>query len=288
MRLIFMGTPEFGVPTLSRLLESDAYDVVAVYSQPPRAAGRGHKLRPSPVHQLAQAHNVPVFVPDNLKSSEAQQEFWSLGADIAIVAAYGLLLPSPILEACPYGCINLHPSDLPRWRGAAPIQRTLMAGDTRTAMCIMQMEAGLDTGPVLMREPFTIPPDMTAGQLHDEMAALGADLTLQTLEQLDHLSASPQLGEPTYAAKITKAEAEIDWQQPCEQIRNLIRGLNPYPAARTTVNGENIKIFAATQAERPDGPLVFTCADGLLRLTEIQRPGKKRMSAEEALRGWEP
>ena len=290
MRITFMGTPEFAVPTLQALIDSPDHEVVAVYSQPPRPAGRGHHETPSPTHQLALKTGIPVFTPTSLKSPEAQEQFAAHQADLAVVAAYGLLLPQPILDAYPLGCINIHPSDLPRWRGAAPIQRTIMAGDTHSAMCIMQMDAGLDTGDVLLRQPVRVPATTTAGELHDKMAALGAECLLKTLEMHGRLQPYKQSAEGvTYAHKITKDEALIDWTRPAPEILHHIRGMNPYPAAQTDIAGERIKIFAAELSTAPHAPLTFACGDGQhLRLTELQRPGKKRMSAEDALRGWQP
>ncbi len=295
MRLIFMGTPDFAVPTLQALIDAPEYEVVAVYSQPPRPAGRGQKLTPSPVQQLAEAHSIPVHTPITLKTPEAQAIFAAHGADAAIVAAYGLLLPQAILDAPRFGCINLHPSDLPRWRGAAPLQRTIMAGDRHTAMCIMQMEAGLDTGPVLHREPVSLEQGTTAGELHDLMSALGAKCLLQVLREVASgtTRATPQSEEGvTYAAKITKAEAEIDWQDTAESLQHKILGLNPAPGAWFLHQGEAIKVLRAapTKGSAAPGTVldptgIIACGTGALRLLEIQRPGKKAMRIEEALRG---
>jgi len=286
MRIIFMGTPDFAVPTLQALIDAPEHEVLAVYSQPPRPSGRGHKLTPSPTHQLAEQHHIPVFTPTSLKHESEQQQFRALAGDIAVVAAYGLLLPKAILEGCKHGCINVHPSALPRWRGAAPIQRTLMAGDSQTAMCIMQMDEGLDTGDVLLREPYSIPEGTTGGALHDLMAQKGADCILKALEDFENLTPQPQQGEPTYARKITKADAQIDWSMSSAQILAHIRGLAPYPAARALIHGEEVKLFNACTTSNASA-LTFKCGDGrLLSITELQRPGKKRMSAQEALRGW--
>lgn len=287
MRVIFMGTPDFAVPTLAALIAAPEHEVVAVYSQPPRPSGRGHKVTPSAVHQLAEQHGIAVFMPTSLKSPEAQAQFASNAADIAVVAAYGLLLPPAILQGCAKGCINVHPSDLPRWRGAAPIQRTLMAGDAATAMCIMQMDEGLDTGAVLLREPFAITPEMDAGALHDTMAAIGARATLDVLSRYDSLSPVPQQGDATYAAKMTKAEAMLDFSLPAAQLLNAIRGLSPNPAARVQLGGEEVKVFAA-EVRESEGLLSLRCGDGkFLEITELQRAGRKRMSSAEALKGWD-
>lgn len=299
MRVIFMGTPHFAVPTLQALMDS-SHEVVAVYSQPPRPAGRGLKLTPSPVHQLAEAHGIAVFTPTSLKPTNIQAAFAAHKADIAVVAAYGLLLPQAILDAPRLGCINIHPSDLPRWRGAAPLQRTLMAGDTVTACCIMQLELGLDTGPIHLREAYTIPDEMDAGGLHDAMAAMGARQTLTVLEMLDEPDApppTPQSAEGiTYAEKITKEDRLLDWSRPAAELLSQIRGLSPVPAATTMMNGETIKLFAAKiepgNPEKPagialDDQLLINAGDGrALRLTSLQRAGKTRTNGIQFLQGF--
>ena len=292
MRLIFMGTPHFAVPTLQALIDS-AHEVIAVYSQPPRPAGRGQKLTASPVHQLAEAHGITVHTPVSLKNPEAQQIFSAYQADAAIVAAYGLLLPQAILDAPKQGCINIHPSNLPRWRGAAPLQRTIMAGDTETAMCIMQMEAGLDTGPVLLRQPISIPPGTTTAMLHDQMSHLGATSLLKVLNELPALTAQFQSAEGvTYATKISKAEARIDWKQPAQHVQQLVLGLNPAPGAYFSHGGEHIKVLLGEAVANQGSPgtliaeATIACGEGALRLIEIQRPGKKPQPISEALRGW--
>jgi methionyl-tRNA formyltransferase len=299
VRVIFMGTPAFAVPALATLIAA-SHEVVAVYSQPPRPAGRGLKLTPSPIHQLADKHGIPVFTPVSLKSAEAQTAFASHAADIAVVAAYGLLLPQAILDAPPLGCINIHPSDLPRWRGAAPIQRTLMAGDAETACCIIQLELGLDTGPVHLREPFTIPPDMDAGGLHDAMAHIGAKQVLDVLEQLalpTPPAPTPQSAHGiTYAEKISKDDRALDWSKSGASLLAQIRGLSPSPGATTDINGDPIKIFSATieagDARKPSGMalddrLLINAGDGqALRLIALQRPGKTRQNAADFLQGF--
>lgn len=295
-RVIFMGTPQFAVPTLHGLISSK-YEVVAVYSQPPRPAGRGQKLTPSPVHQLAEKHGIAVYTPTSLKSAETQEIFASHKADIAVVAAYGLLLPQPILDAPVHGCINVHPSSLPRWRGAAPIQRTLLAGDTTTECCIMRMEAGLDTGPVFMREPFCIPEDMVATELYNTMADLGSTLVMRTCELFDELSAVPQSSEGiTYAAKITKEDQPIQWGKEATAIVSHIRGLSVSPGATCMIGDEVLKITRAKVIVTPHmaaaGTLIsdagaVACAKGsALQLLEVQRAGKPRMAIEEFLRGY--
>lgn len=298
MRVIFMGTPAFAVPALAALMDS-SHAVVAAYSQPPRPAGRGMKLTPSPVHQRAEAAGIPVFTPTSLKLPEVQAAFAAHQADIAVVAAYGLLLPQAILDAPRFGCINIHPSDLPRWRGAAPIQRTLMAGDRDTACCIIQLEAGLDTGPIHVREPFPIPPEMDAGALHDAMAEIGARQVLAVLDQLTREGVSravPQRAEGiTYAEKIRKEDRPLDWNLPAEMLWHQVRGLAPAPCATAELGGETLKIYRAERvAGRAgaapgtllDGSVTIQCGDGGgLRLLEMQRPGKPRQSATQCAQG---
>ena len=298
MKVVFMGTPEFAVPALRALIASK-HEVIAAYSQPPRPAGRGMKLTPSPVHQLAEQHGIPVFTPVTLRSLEEFSHFCEHEADIAVVAAYGLILPQAILDAPRYGCINIHPSALPRGRGAAPIQRTLIAGDTETDCCIIQLEPGLDTGPVLLREPFTIPTDMDAGGLHDAMAEIGAAQVLKVLDGLENgtISKQPQADRGvTYAEKITKADRELSWDNDALTLRNRIRGLSPAPCATIDLNGETIKVFKAEVAPGdPHKPVGITLDDQLLinagggtalRLTELQRPGKGRQPSSQLLQGF--
>lgn len=290
MRVIFMGTPDFAVPTL-RALHQQGHEMVAVYSQPPRPAGRGQKETSSPVQAYAEANGLPVFTPVSLKHENLPD------ADVAVVAAYGLLLPKHILQAPRHGCLNVHPSLLPRWRGAAPIQRTIMAGDTETAMCIMQMDEGLDTGDILLCEPYAIPPGTDAGQLHDTMAETGARLMLEALSQLERGTLAPRRQSTegvTYASKIKKEEARISWELPAREILHKILGLSPFPGATFRLGEEIIKVFAAVEAPGTDAApgtllddrLTIACGSGTaLRLLEVQRPGKKRMMAEEMLRG---
>jgi methionyl-tRNA formyltransferase len=298
MRVIFMGTPIFAIPALQALIGS-SHTVVAVYSQPPRPAGRGMRMAPSPIQQLAEEHGIPVFTPASLKSPEVQAEFAAHRADIAVVAAYGLLLPKPILDAPRLGCINIHPSDLPRWRGAAPIQRTLMEGDHRTACCIMQMEAGLDTGPILARTPLIVTPMMDYGQLHHILGETGASQILEVLARLASgtLTATPQSTEGvTYAEKLIKADRILRWHHPAEQLFNQIRGLSPNPAAYAVILGEMVKIFASTvEVGNPnkapgvvlDRDFLVNAGNGMaLRITEVQRPNKTRASASECLQGF--
>jgi methionyl-tRNA formyltransferase len=298
MRLIFMGTPLFAVPTLSEILAA-GHEVVAVYSQPPRPAGRGMSETPSPVHEAAAAHGIEVRTPKSLKGAAEQEAFAALDADVAVVVAYGLLLPKPILEAPREGCFNLHASALPRWRGAAPIQRAVMAGDADTAVMVMRMEEGLDTGPVCLAERVEIGADETAGALHDRLAPIGAGLMVRALAALERgsLVATTQPAEgATYAAKIDKAEARIDFSRPARDVHNLIRGLSPFPGAwlETMLQGkpERIKVLRSTLGQGAGAPgeilddrLTVACGDGAVRLIELQRAGKRAMAADELLRG---
>lgn len=296
LNIVFMGTPDFAVPALRGLIDSP-HRVAAAYSQPPRPAGRGQKLTPSPVHRLAEEHGIPVRTPLNFKSPESVTELKAPGADVAVVAAYGLLLPKAVLEAFPKGCINIHPSALPRWRGAAPIHRTVLAGDDTTDICIMQMDEGLDTGDVLAREHLHLPADITTGRLHDLLAEQSVPLLLETLNaiELGEAVAIPQTAEGvTYAKKITKDESRIDWTQPAEAIARQVRGLNPFPVAMTLLNGEPIRILAAEHEETGhpviagtviDDRFGIACGMGTLHPTLVQRPGKKPMPTEELLRG---
>jgi methionyl-tRNA formyltransferase len=289
MKIIFMGTPEFSVPVLDALRQS--HNVLAVYCQPPRPAGRGKADRPSAVQLRAEALGLPVRHPVSLRGEKAVAEFAALGADVAVVVAYGLILPQAVLDAPPLGCLNIHASLLPRWRGAAPIQRAIMAGDTETGVCIMQMEAGLDTGPVLLREAVPIRPDETTAELHDRLSALGARLIVQALGRLP-LPAIPQEADGvTYAAKIDKAEAKVDWSRPAAEVDRLIRALSPFPGAWTVVNGERIKLLRSrlVDGHGPPGQVLsgFTvaCGAGAVEVTEAQREGKRPMPAQDILRG---
>jgi methionyl-tRNA formyltransferase len=293
MRLAFMGTPDFAVPTLAALI-AQGHDIAAVYTQPPRPKGRGLASEPSPVARLAQVYRLKIRDPVSLKGADAQSAFASLNLDLAVVVAYGLLLPKPILDAPRLGCVNLHGSLLPRWRGAAPIQRAIMAGDDETGVMTMQMEEGLDTGPVLMAERAAIG-RKTYGDLHDELSHLGADLMVRTLAALERgsIEAQPQAGEPTYARKILKEDARIDWTKPAREIDCHIRGLSPFPGAWTEANGERLKILYAEPAkgsgapgEALDDKLTIACGDGALKLTRLQRAGRAPMNAEDLLRGF--
>lgn len=286
-----MGTPDFSVPAFKSLHDA-GHQIAVVYTQPPRPAGRGKRQRLSAVHAAANDLGLSVRHPASLKSDEAQQEFHAIGADIAVVVAYGLLLPQPVLDAPRFGCLNIHASLLPRWRGAAPIHRAIMAGDTTTGVAIMQMEAGLDTGPVLLEAETGIGAEETTGALQPRLAQLGAELIVRALADIEILKPSPQPCEgATYARKIDKAEAEIDWQRPAEEIARLIRGLSPFPGAWTLISGERIKLLGArlsTGAGLPGetlGGFRVACGSGAIEVTMAQRAGKKPIPADEILRG---
>lgn len=294
LRLAFMGTPDFAVPTLGELV-AQGHEVVCVYSQPARQRGRGLAEQPSAVSSFCAAHQLQLRTPLSLKSQEEQTAFAALNLDVAIVVAYGLLLPSPILQAPRLGCLNLHASLLPRWRGAAPIQRAIMAGDEETGVMVMQMDEGLDTGPVLTAERVTIA-RKTSGELMEELARLGADLMIRTLSALERGSivAKPQSGEGvSYAKKISKEEARIDWSQSATQIDRLVRGLSPQPGAFTQIHGERVKVLNSepvsgqgAPAEVIDADFTIACGSGALRLTKVQRAGKSVVSGREFLRGF--
>jgi len=291
MRIVFMGTPDFSVPVLDALIEA-GHEIACVYCQPPRPAGRGKKDRPSPVQRRAEALGLPVRHPESLKSPEAQAEFAALGADVGVVVAYGLILPQAVLDAPLHGCLNIHASLLPRWRGAAPIQRAIMAGDAQTGVCIMQMEAGLDTGPVLLRKVVEIAPEETAGDLHDRLSALGASAIVEALDRLGSLTPGPQpeVGV-TYAQKIDKAEARIDWGADAAEVDRIVRGLSPFPGAWTMAGGKRVKILGTRVVEGSGTPgtildnATVACGTGAVTLNRVQPEGKSPMSAEEWLRG---
>lgn len=291
MRIIFMGTPEFAVPVLDALVEA-GHDVVAAYSQPPRRGNRG-KTAPSPVHARAEALGIEVRTPLTLRDPEAQAAFAALGADVAVVAAYGLILPRPVLEAPRLGCLNVHGSLLPRWRGAAPIQRAILAGDAETGVGIMQMEAGLDTGPVRL-EGRTPVDGKTAGQLTAELSAMGARLMVEVLGDVDRYPAMPQPEDGvTYAAKIDKAEARLDFSKPAVEVERQVRAFNPAPGAFFEVHGERVRVHAAEiLAERGetgtviDDQMAIACGEGAIRPILVQRAGRGVMTSEELLRGF--
>lgn len=291
MRIIFMGTPDFAVPTLAALAEA-GHTIVAVYTQPPRPAGRGKKLQPSPVQVEAEIRGIEVRSPVSLRSSEVQSEFAALEADIAVVAAYGLILPQAILDAPKNGCLNVHASILPHWRGAAPVQRAILAGDAVTGITIMQMEAGLDTGPMLATARTPVE-DKTAGELTEELAEIGAQLMVGTLIDLPMLHPVAQDdAEASYAPKIDKAEAKLDFTQPAETIERQVRAFAPFPGAWFELDGERIKVLKAEIAEGEgaagttlDNALTIACGAGALRLLRVQRAGKPVMDAADFLRG---
>jgi len=290
MRVIFMGTPEFSVPALEALAAQ--HQVACVYSQPPRPAGRGKELRKSPVHQRAEALGLPVRTPARLRDPAEQQAFAALGADVAVVVAYGLILPQPVLDAPRLGCLNIHASLLPRWRGAAPIHRAIMAGDRETGVSIMQMEAGLDTGPVLLREAVPIGTEETTAALHDRLSVLGAQLIVSALDRLPDLVPVPQPeAGVTYAAKIDKAEARVDWSRPAREVDRLIRGLSPFPGAWVEVGGERVKLLGSRLAAGEGAPgavlggFTVACGTGAVEVTVAQREGKRPLPAVEVLKG---
>ncbi|MGE3142629.1 MAG: methionyl-tRNA formyltransferase [Hyphomonadaceae bacterium] len=294
MRLAFLGSPEFAVPSLAALIAA-GHEIVCVYAQPPRPAGRGQALRKTPVHAFAEAHGLEARTPRSLRTPEAQAAFAALGLDLAVVVAYGLILPKPILDAPRLGCINLHGSLLPRWRGAAPIQRALMAGDRITGVQVMRMEEGLDTGPVYASVETPIEADDTAGSLHDRMAALGAPLLAHTVTEIEaaRARARPQEQEGvTYAHKITPSETRIDWAQSARRVDCQIRGLSPYPGAWFEWNGARIKALdsrvglgAGAPGEALDDAMLIACGEGAVRLTRVQRAGKGALDAADYLRG---
>lgn len=292
MKIVFMGTPDFSVPVLDTLVEA-GHEIVAVYCQPPRPAGRGKKLRPTPVHARAEELGFDVRHPVSLKGEAEQAEFAALNADVAVVVAYGLLLPQPVLDAPKHGCLNIHASLLPRWRGAAPIHRAIMAGDAETGVCIMQMEAGLDTGPVLSRTVTSIGAEETTAQLHDHLSQIGARAIVHALADLDQLIPEPQpeMGV-TYAKKIDKAEARIDWTKPAIEIDRQIRGLSPFPGAWCEIDGQRVKLLGSRLTDGKGQPgevlsddLTVACGEGVVQLLRLQRAGKAAQDADVFVRG---
>ncbi|MBL8395694.1 MAG: methionyl-tRNA formyltransferase [Candidatus Accumulibacter sp.] len=295
MRLTFAGTPEFAGAALQAILAA-GHDVVQVLTKPDRPAGRGMVVRPAPVKQLAQVAGIPVLQPFTLRDPATQEQIRSAAPDVIIVAAYGLILPQVVLDMPRYGCINIHASLLPRWRGAAPIQRAILAGDTETGVCIMQMEAGLDSGPVLRAAKQAIRDDDTAGSLHDRLAGLGAQLIVEVLAHLP-LTASPQAQDGvTHAAKIDKAEAMLDWRRPAIELDRQVRAFNPHPGASCSLDGRLLKIWRAAPVTGGEGPpgtvlaadaggIAVACGEGALLLAELQAAGGRRLSAAEFLNG---
>jgi methionyl-tRNA formyltransferase len=295
LRLVFMGTPDFAVPTLSEIAGC-GHEITAVYTRAPKPAGRGMDLKASPVEREARLLGLPVLTPRTLRTDEAQDVFRSHDADAAVVVAFGLILPRPILEAVPAGCFNLHASLLPRWRGAAPINRAVMAGDAESGVMVMRMEEGLDTGPVAMAERMPIDADMTAGDLHDRLSRLGADLMVRALGALERhsltLTPQPETGI-TYAAKIDKGETRIDWSKPWRQVHDHSRGLSPFPGAWFEMpDGTRVRVLRTTRGDGSGAPgpvldnaLTVACGEGAVRIVELQRAGKQAMKADEFLRG---
>ena len=294
LRLAFMGTPDFAVPALAELLEA-GHDVAAVYTQPPRPAGRGHKLQPSPVEAFARARGLDVRSPTSFKSEAERAAFADLHVDAAVVAAYGLILPEAVLSAPEFGCFNIHASLLPRWRGAAPIQRAILAGDTETGVTIMQMEKGLDTGPMLLVERVPITASTTGGALHDKLSEIGAALMVRALGALERgtLTATPQPADGvTYAAKLTKDEARLDWAKPAGDLERQVRAFAPAPGAFFFAGETRLRVLAAevTKGEGAPGTvlddvLTIACGQDALRLLTVQKAGKAPMSAADFLRG---
>jgi methionyl-tRNA formyltransferase len=295
MRLAYMGTPDFAVPALRALLAA-GHDIAAVYTQPPRPAGRGQREQRSPVHEFAAERGIPVRTPVSLKKEEAQRDFAALGFDAAVVAAYGLILPHAILAAPKRGCLNIHASLLPRWRGAAPIQRALLAGDTETGVTIMQMDEGLDTGAMLAKEVTAVTAGDTAQTLHDRLSEIGARAIVETLARLDTLEPVPQPADGvTYAAKLTKDEGRLDWSRSASQLARQVRAFDPWPGAWFEYRGDRIKVLAAIEVGTDataepgvviDGQATIACGAGALQLTRLQRPGKGPLPAGEFLRGF--
>jgi methionyl-tRNA formyltransferase len=287
LRLAFLGTPDFAVPSLAALIAA-GHEVVSVYAQPPRPAGRGHKLRPSPVHAAAEAHGIEVRTPRTLRDPEEQRRFAALDLDAGIVVAYGLILPPPILAAPRRGCLNVHASLLPRWRGAAPIQRALLAGDDATGVTIMQMDEGLDTGPMLLREAIPIGPRDTAQSLHDRLSALGARLLVEALERAPTQVPQPQEGI-TYAAKIAKEEGRLDWRRTAASLDRVVRALDAW----FELGPERVKVLEAALEEGHGAPgtviddrLGIACGEGILRPSRLQRAGRGAVDLDAFLRGF--
>ena len=296
MKVIFMGTPDIAVPALQRLFDS-SHEIVQVYTKPPAKSGRGQKINVSPIHDLANKLNLPVSCPTSLRTEEAAEQLASWKADIIVVAAYGHILPKKILDLCKYGCINIHPSLLPRWRGAAPIERTILAGDTETAVCIMKMDVGLDTGDILLQQKVDLDNQITTEKLYEKLALVGAKLLLEALDNFEGLTSIPQSKNGvTYAKKLLKEESIIDWQQSAEQIDRMIRALNPWPGCFFEYRGEMIKVLKVKIinnainsklkiGEVIDNQLSVNCGQGVLQLLKLQRPGRNPLDLADFLRG---
>jgi methionyl-tRNA formyltransferase len=299
LRVVFMGTPDFSVPTLAEIV-GHGHEVAAVYSRAPAPAGRGMELRKSPVHVAAERFGIDVRTPKNFRDPADVEALAALAPDLIVVVAYGVILPQSVLDIPPFGCVNVHASVLPRWRGAAPIQRAIMAGDAETGVAIMKMEAGLDTGPVGLIEKIAITPNMNAGELHDRLARVGADALGRALAALSRgtLAFTPQPEEGvTYAKKITNDDARIDWSQSAQAVHDHVRGLSPFPGAFCMIDGakgpERMKVLRTERADGQGMPgitlddrLLIACGDGAVRLLEVQRAGSKPMKADDLLRGF--
>jgi len=293
-RIAFMGTPDFAVPALAALMEA-GHEIACVYTQPPRPAGRGKRAQISIVHAFAVLNKLPVRHPESLRDAEVQAEFAALDLDLAVVAAYGLILPKPVLEAPRHGCLNIHASLLPRWRGAAPIQRAILAGDEETGVTIMRMDEGLDTGPMLLQEHVPIDPDMDAAELHETLAMLGGRMIVRALDRLEAgaLTETPQPADGvTWAAKIDKAETRIDWSLSAEELVRRVNAFSPYPGAWFDLDGDRIRVLSAEAKDGDGAPgtvlddrLTVACGDGALRILGLQLAGKTAMAAESFLRG---
>ena len=298
MRLIFMGTPEFSAPAIDALLEA-GHEIAAVFSQPDKPKGRGYNLTPPPVKVKALEHGIPVYQPTTMKDGEALQIFKDISPDVAVVIAYGKILPKEILEAPKYGCINVHASLLPKYRGAAPIQWSVIDGESKTGVTTMQMDVGLDTGDMLMKCETAIDPDETAGQLHDRLSLMGAKLIVDTLAALEQGALTPQKqddSESCYAKMLTKELCAVDWHKSAKEIHNQIRGLSPWPVATAVLEGKKLKLHRSAIAAQGSetaacgeiislDPLTVQCGEGAVALLEIQAEGKKRMNAQDYLRG---
>ncbi|HJD56353.1 MAG TPA: methionyl-tRNA formyltransferase [Rickettsia endosymbiont of Pyrocoelia pectoralis] len=294
MKIIFMGTPEFAVPALTKLINS-CHEITAVFTQKPKAKGRGLNESQSPVHSLALEHQIPVYTPTTLRNEEAANLINDIDADIIVVIAYGFIIPQNILDAKKYGCLNIHPSDLPRHRGAAPLQRTIIEGDKASSVCIMQMDAGLDTGNILMKEDFDLEDGITLQRLHDKCANLGAELLIKTLANIDNIVPTPQSEEGvTYAHKLTKEEGRINWHDTAYAIYCKIKGMNPWPGVYFKYNDKMIKILEADYLDQPhdfmSGTIInknleIACGKGILRVKVLQQESKRALSTAEFLRG---
>ncbi len=295
MKIVFMGTPDFSVPVLERLIKE--HDVICVYTRAPKEAGRGHELKKSPVHLVAEKYGIEVRTPKTLRNDTAQEEFRALKADVAVVAAYGLILPKPVIEAFKYGCLNVHASLLPRWRGAAPIQRAIEAGDEKSGVTIMQIVEALDAGAMYQKGEVAITPDMTGGDLHDKLSLMGADLMSDVLSRIDEIKPQPQNEAfVTYASKLEKEEEKLDFTMPAMFLEYKIRAFNPFPATYFEYQGERFKVLKAkvVDAHAQSGVIIegktalqIACADKALEILQIQRQGKRMMQIDELLRGFE-